>query len=527
MALAILRAMVLVAVFSWYLFAPASVDRRDVGLLIFGFLCYSLGIYALLWFQTWRTIRLNVLVMLLDVAFALAMVRLTGGAQSVFFLAFYLIVALQSYYYGLGRGVGVAVAAMAAYLVVVWPTLVPAIWADYAIRAAVLMLTAVGLGVLAEVEGRERLEIAGLNRELAAREQRIRNVFDSLRDGVVVLDGEQRVVGWNRAMADRYNVAEDEVLGRPFFEVFPNLAREGLEAALASLHGGHREEFRLERFEHETLRRGRVTLNVKGSALRSSRGDLEGVVLVVEDITERLALEQSIQRAEKLAALGTLSAGLTHEVNNPIGIITSRIELMLMEAEEQNISEGFRSDLQVLHRNAQRVAKIAQGLLSFSRVSTGEKRPVHVNQVVEETLLLLEKQLVKEGIALTRRLSEGLPPILGDENALQQVLMNLLTNAREAMTGGGEIAIETGPESHRPGWIRLSVKDQGSGIPAHILPKVFDPFFTTKPNGTGLGLAVSYGIVQEHHGTINVHSLPGRGTTFVLTFPALADGARS
>src|SRR3990172_7154139 len=337
MALVVLRAMVLLAVCIWYAFAPTWVDRWTVGLLILTFVTYSLAIFFLLWFRTWQTIRLNVLVMLIDLAFALTLVRLTGGAQSVFYLAFYLIVGLQSYYYGLLRGMGVAVGASIAYLLVAWPTLAPDMWADYAIRAAVLLLTAVGLGVLAEVESRERLEIATLNQELALREQRIRNIFDSLRDGIIVLDRDQRIIGWNRAMGERYEVAEQEVLGRSFFDTFPNLTREGFKEVLDSLYRGEREAFSVERFEHETLRRGRVTLNLKGSALRGRAGELEGAVLVIEDITDRVAMEHSIQQAEKLAALGTLSAGLAHEVNNPIGIITSRIELMLMEAEQHEL----------------------------------------------------------------------------------------------------------------------------------------------------------------------------------------------
>jgi signal transduction histidine kinase len=177
----------------------------------------------------------------------------------------------------------------------------------------------------------------------------------------------------------------------------------------------------------------------------------------------------------------------------------------------------------VLHRHAQRVARIAQGLLSFARQAPGEGRraPVDLNTLVEDTLLLIEKQVVKGGIAVKRTLDPGLPQVWGDENALQQVLMNLLTNARDALGAGGEIGIETGIAPGEAEAVRLVVRDTGPGIPPDVLPRIFDPFFTTKPSGTGLGLSVSYGIVRDHKGTLEVESRPGEGTAFILTLAPL------
>ncbi len=144
-----------------------------------------------------------------------------------------------------------------------------------------------------------------------------------------------------------------------------------------------------------------------------------------------------------------------------------------------------------------------------------------LNQLLEETLLLIEKQVGKEGIVVKRSLATDLAPILGDSNALQQVILNLLTNARDVLHGGGEISIETSVVDGQPGAVRLIVRDTGPGIPPDVLPKIFDPFFTTKVEGTGLGLSISYGIVRDHKATVDVHSRPGEGTTFILTFPPL------
>jgi signal transduction histidine kinase len=236
---------------------------------------------------------------------------------------------------------------------------------------------------------------------------------------------------------------------------------------------------------------------------------------------ERAALERAARRAEKLAALGTLAAGLAHELNNPIAIICSRIEVMLLEAESTGLPDAVRKDLQVLHRNAERVARIAQGLLSFSRHSPETYTAVQLNDVVRETLLLAERQVTRTGVSLRVDVEDSLPLIRGDGNGLEQVLLNLLANAGAAVEAGGEIRIATRRHPDRPGSIQLIVADTGCGIPPDILPRIFDPFFSTRPGGTGLGLSISHAIVREHGGTIDVESAPGQGTRFTITLPVV------
>jgi two-component system, NtrC family, sensor kinase len=219
-----------------------------------------------------------------------------------------------------------------------------------------------------------------------------------------------------------------------------------------------------------------------------------------------------------------MAAGIAHEMNNPLGIITTRIEVMLMDAEDQHLPPQVVEDLQVLHRASQRVARIAASLRSFARHTPGDRVPLDLNTVVDESLLLMQKPLAADNIQIVSRFDRTLPPIRGDATTLHQVLMNLLTNAREAMPEGGRIRIETSA-AERPGWIRLLVTDTGSGIPAEEISKIFDPFFTTKRTGTGLGLSVTYGIIQEHGGTVDVQSRPEEGTTFILSFPAHSPAA--
>ncbi len=200
---------------------------------------------------------------------------------------------------------------------------------------------------------------------------------------------------------------------------------------------------------------------------------------------------------------------------------------MLLEAEAHGLPPGVADDLRVLHRHAQRVGKIAQGLLSFARQSSGQRGAVDLNHLVAETVLLVEKQLARDGIAVKTTLAPWLPAVGGDANALQQVVLNLVTNARDALGAAGQITIETSPVLDGSGAARLTVRDTGPGIAPETLPRIFDPFFTTKSEGTGLGLSISYGIVREHQGTIDVQSRPGEGTTFILTFPPLAEGVQA
>src|SRR5262245_58989925 len=235
----------------------------------------------------------------------------------------------------------------------------------------------------------------------------------------------------------------------------------------------------------------------------------------VTDITQRKALERATRQTERLSALGQLSAGFAHEVNNPIGVMTTRIELMLMDAERNELPPDVVEDLKVLHRHAQRVAGITNSLLSFARQSPQERTLVNLDDVVSAVLLLVGRQYERQGVRMHHE-AGSVPPVLGQINALQQVVLNLVTNAAQAMPTGGDVTLTT---RLHDGKVRLVVADTGSGIAPEHLPHIFEPFFTTKTTGTGLGLSVTYGILDDHNATVDVESRPGEGTRFILTFP--------
>jgi PAS domain S-box-containing protein len=360
-------------------------------------------------------------------------------------------------------------------------------------------------------------------------------VLETLPLGVLMVDRAGRIVWANTRAEALFGYGRGTLSGLPLEALLPERFRAG--------HVEHRAGFFAEPrvrpmglgLDLAALRRDGSEFPVEISLSFSAGADGPLALAFVMDITARKEAEHrqreveqelvrqrdALYQSEKLAALGQLVAGVAHEMNNPLSIISSRIELMLAEAEGQPLPPQHREDLQVVHRNVLRVAGVARALRSFARQSTGERHRISLNSVVEETLLLVGKATGADPVRITTALDPALPAILGDANALQQVLLNLLTNAREAMAAdGGEVRIETGPAPGRPGWLRLAVADTGPGIRPTDLPHLFEPFYTTKPAGTGLGLAVSYGIVQDHQGTIEALSPPGQGATFVLSFPA-------
>jgi two-component system NtrC family sensor kinase len=244
-------------------------------------------------------------------------------------------------------------------------------------------------------------------------------------------------------------------------------------------------------------------------------GDVIGRLLIVNDLTERVSLEDQLVQAEKLSSIGLLAAGVAHEVNTPLAVITSQAQMLMRQLP---VEDPQSRTLDKIIRQAFRASEIVNSLLKFSRLSSSEYNDLDLNKVIQETLSFLEPMLRASKIVLNLQLTPDLGPVYGNAGRLQQVFMNLIVNARDAMPFGGELTLATEAENST---VRVEVGDNGVGIPADHLQKIFDPFFTTKSTsrGTGLGLAVSYGIIREHSGKVQVESQVGKGTTFRLEFP--------
>jgi signal transduction histidine kinase len=264
-------------------------------------------------------------------------------------------------------------------------------------------------------------------------------------------------------------------------------------------------------------------LNVAVAPMRSDSGDRAGALVMMEDVTQRLRLEEQLQQREKLSSIGLLAAGVAHEVNTPLTGVSSYTQMLLNMLPENDPKHAL---LEKVRRQADRATDIVNNLLNFSRTgSVTDFMAVDLHRVLNDTVQLLEPQLRRSHVEIVRDYAADLPPAWGNSVKLQQVFTNLILNARDSIANGnGKITLATrsAPEDHS---VLVEVADNGVGIAPENVAKIYDPFFTTKGvgRGTGLGLAVTYGIVQEHAGHISVSSMPEQGTTFRISLP-LANG---
>ena len=258
-------------------------------------------------------------------------------------------------------------------------------------------------------------------------------------------------------------------------------------------------------------------VNLAVAPFKTAEATQAGWILVLEDVTDRAHLEEQLRLSEKMAAIGLLAAGVAHEVNTPLTGISSFTQMLLERAEPGDPRTEL---LEKIERQTFRAAKIVNSLLNLSRPSGGETGRVDLNVVVGDVLSLLEHQFRMSKIQVRRDLSESPVVVRGVEYKLQQVFLNLLLNARDAMPKGGWVSVTTRAENADA---MVEVADTGAGIPSEHLARIYDPFFTTKPEGggTGLGLSVTYGIVQEHGGKLSCESDIGQGTRFKLVLPLM------
>ena len=337
--------------------------------------------------------------------------------------------------------------------------------------------------------------------------------FDALAEGLAMVDAAGSVRRANAAMADLMRVPVASVVGRPLAQALFGDQR-ALEPQLAAARAGQRPAAVMRRSEPL----GRY-LRVAVAPLAKAAADAVAVV-VVEDITDQKALESQLMQSEKLATVGTLVSGVAHELNNPLTSVAGLSEFLL---ERGTGDDTAREHLRVINDQAERASRIVRNLLSFARKSPAERTAVDLGDVAQRTLLLLGYELGRAGIVVETVIEPGLPAVGGNRDELQQVLLNLLTNAAYALQqvaadAPRRLTVHVAAEADR---VVLRVSDTGPGIPREALGQIFDPFFTTKPpgEGTGLGLFLAYGIAEAHGGSLTAESAPGEGATFALTLP--------
>ncbi|MDP3029313.1 MAG: ATP-binding protein [Deltaproteobacteria bacterium] len=355
--------------------------------------------------------------------------------------------------------------------------------------------------------------------ELERSEAKYRLLVEGAEDLIFTLDRDGIIRTANRHMSRLFGVSGHELAGQSLYRFLP---KEQTEEQLKLIRGvyvsgkGRRTEtiFNIQNEE--------FWFNIQYIPLKEG-GDNGFILGIARDITDRKSLEKQLINTEKLASLGTLAAGVAHEINNPLGVMLGFCDLLL-----EKIKPGTMeyNDLKIIERHGLHCKSIVEGLLSFARVSEETEEYCELNGNIEATLSVTKHALNMNEIELVTLLDEGLPKVRGDSRSLQQVLLNLINNALYAMNGQGTLTIVARP-GKTAGWVEMLVSDTGSGIRKEFMEKIFDPFFTTKKvgEGTGLGLSVTYGIISKYGGTIECESYteedrPGHpGTTFTITLP--------
>jgi PAS domain S-box-containing protein len=345
------------------------------------------------------------------------------------------------------------------------------------------------------------------------------HILNSLGSGIITLDLDGRVVTVNPVAEALSGAATSRLAGRPASEAFGHLPelRDLLLETLRTRVGVGPTPLVLARAGGSP-----VPVEVATTPLRGAEGRAVGVVAVLRDLTPVRHLEEQLRRSDRLAAVGTLAAGLAHEIKNPLTSIMTFSRHLARRFDDERFRQRFQS---VVPRELERINAIVEGLLRLARPARLALAPVHLAPLLDQALELCTEQLEARRIRVRREYGVGLPPVPGDAEQLYQALLNLVGNAIDAMEGGGTLSVRVGwaedADRRGPRHDRLAIEiaDTGVGIRPEEAPNVFNPFFTTKSGGTGLGLAIAHKIVEDHEGSVTFRSAPGQGTTFTVTLP--------
>jgi two-component system, NtrC family, sensor kinase len=359
------------------------------------------------------------------------------------------------------------------------------------------------------------------------------NIVESINVGILAADLEDHVESWNTQIEQLSGVSRERALGKKLGELFPAELAGQFDRVRGETGIHHIYKFVLKPAAGGGTGHGNghgsrsafreATLNIAIAPLVSKDQERIGRLIIFDDVTDHAELEQRLVQADKLSSIGLLAAGVAHEVNTPLAVISTYAQMLAKQVAEDSQKSMI---LEKIAKQTFRASEIVNSLLNFSRTSTTSFGDVNLNRVIQETLSLLEHQLQKSGIQVKADLASALPPVHGNTGKLQQVFLNLFLNARDAMGSGGVLEVRSWSEG---AGVKVEVADTGQGIAPENMHRIYDPFFTTKAarKGTGLGLSVTYGIVQEHGGSIEVSNRASGGARFRLELPASKSARRA
>jgi two-component system, NtrC family, sensor kinase len=380
------------------------------------------------------------------------------------------------------------------------------------------------VSVVEDISLRKRLEQA-----LRESEERYRTLVETAKSAIISIDKEGRITLFNPAAEELFGYLIEEVRDKELTIIMPERYRDFYRAGLMSCIETGISDILGKTIEFLGLKKNGEEFPIQVSISACKIGGHSVFTAIIFDITERKNLQEQLIQSEKMAAVGQLISGVTHEINNPLTVVMGYAEVLLSEP---NLDKGARKALRAIYDESNRCKKVVQNLLSFARKHSPEREYAYINEVLERTLSLKEYDLRKNSVEVIKNLKTDLPAVMVDPNQIQQVFLNLINNAEQAVTesdGRRQLVIESrvknGENRINPGGevIEISFNDSGPGISNKNLKKIFDPFFTTKPvgKGTGLGLSVSYGIIKEHGGEIYALSEEGKGAKFIIELPMI------
>ncbi len=396
--------------------------------------------------------------------------------------------------------------------------LFPALWQSRRdlIGVTVLLFLVSAIGIAAVITF---LHYHSTRRTLEEVKGLARNILQSIPTGVLTVNRGGVITAVNPTAEAVFKRSSSDLLGHPYESVFAEgeTIRTVLDGALRNHRHVSQQDLPYER--GDGLAR---TIRVSTAELTGDDGRLAGVILQAQDVTEWLALERRVRVAEKLAALHTLSAGVAHELRNPLSAMDLNLHLLEEELKDkETLGPQAAHYLHVLNAECRRLSAILDNFMKFARPGAPSLHEVDVKNLIAHILALMQFEAEERKIRIERIVEDGLPLVLGDETQISQALVNVVVNAFHAMPEGGVCRVGAlRREADGKPWVEISVKDTGVGIKKEELARLFEPFYTTKPSGSGLGLAIAYRIIQDHAGTIEVTSEPGNGTAVVMKFPA-------
>lgn len=351
--------------------------------------------------------------------------------------------------------------------------------------------------------------------ELSRLKEFSENIIESVNVGILVVDSSGRITTWNSALEEMMGISRHRALDRSIYDVLDKDLIETIRNVIGQEHWELSDIRHIYKYSAATEDGRPLKLNISLAPFETAQGVVTGTLIVLENVTERAHLEEQLLQSEKLSSIGLLAAGVAHEVNTPLTGISSYAQMLLQQVPE---SDAKHKLLEKIRIQTLRASAIVNNLLNFSRTSDTQFREVEINKCLDDTLQLLEPQMRNSRVEIVRNYGENLAAAYGNASKLQQVFMNLIINARDAMPNGGRLTIQTRMVDTS---LVVDFRDTGGGIAPEHIARIYDPFFTTKDvgQGTGLGLALSYGIIQEHGGRIFVESRLNEGTHFTIKLP--------